>query len=77
MTAGSVATVTVEDGERTGKEITLEAIVPGFTTVTDAVPGLATAVAGTFALRALLERNVVFSDCPFHRTTAPDRKPVP
>jgi hypothetical protein len=51
--------------------------VPGFTTVTEAVPGLAMLAFGTVAVSRVEELNVVVSDVPFHFTVEPETKFVP
>jgi hypothetical protein len=59
------------------KVAALEAAVPGLTTVTLALPGLAVKLAGTVALNCAPPRNVVTNGAPFHCTTEPATKPEP
>jgi len=66
-----------EDGLRIGKNTTLEATLPGFTTVTQTVPAFATSEALIVAFRRWLEILSVSRGDPFHSTTAPERNPVP
>jgi len=62
----------------TGKKTTFEAtLVPGLTTVMDAVPAVMTSAAGTSAVNCELEVNVVVREVPFQFTVAPGTKPVP
>jgi hypothetical protein len=49
----------------------------GFTTVTDAVPAVATFAAGTIAVSCVDETNVVVRDDPFHLTVEVETKLVP
>ena len=49
----------------------------GFTTVTDAVPAVATREAGTAAVSCVEETNVVVREAPFQRTVEVERKFVP
>jgi hypothetical protein len=49
----------------------------GFTTVTDAVPPVATSAAGTIAVSCVDETNVVVSPDPFQLTTELETKLVP
>src|ERR1700691_4187306 len=62
-----------------GKKSTLDEPPPGpgVVTVTDAVPGVAMAAAGTAAVSCELLTNVVWSDTPFQLTTEVEAKPVP
>jgi len=50
---------------------------PGFTTVTEAVPGEATSAAVTVAVSCVEETNVVVSAVPFHFTVEVETKFVP
>jgi hypothetical protein len=62
----------------TGKDRGFDAVVtPGLTTVTEAVPALATSEVGTAAVKREAETKVVGSGVPFHFTAAPETKPVP
>jgi hypothetical protein len=49
----------------------------GFTTVTDAVPAVATLAAGTVAVSCVEETNVVLRSVPFQSTLETETKPVP
>ena len=55
----------------------LEAVPPGFTTVTLALPCEAIRVAATDAVSSVVLTKVVGRAEPFHRTAAPDTKPEP
>lgn len=55
----------------------LEAAVPGFTTVTLAVPDVNIRLAGTDAVTCVPLTKLVTSAEPFHCTIAPDKKPDP
>src|SRR5580692_10382076 len=74
---GPTRICTVDEGLRTGKKTTLEAMLPGFTTVTNPVLGFATYCAGTSASSVLPEMNFVLRVSPLATTTAPGTKPVP
>jgi hypothetical protein len=50
---------------------------PGFTTVMDAVPAVATSEAGTVAVSCVDETDVVVRAEPFHCTVAPETKLLP
>ena len=60
------------------KKTTLEAaLVPGLTTVTDAVPAVMMFAEGTVAVNCELEAKLVVSGAPFQLTVAPETKPMP
>lgn len=54
-----------------------EAAPPGFATETLAVPAACSSAAGTVAVSCVVLTNVVASGEPFHKTDAPDAKPLP
>jgi hypothetical protein len=60
-----------------GKNATLEATPPGFTTRTHAVPAFATSDALIVVLSRLWEMNSVTLWDPFHSITARGENPVP
>src|SRR5215467_9742005 len=73
------AKLTVASAAVTWKYTTLEGPPPGpgFTTVTPAVPAVATFAAGTMATRCSPSMNVVASGAALKLTVEPGRKPVP
>lgn len=54
-----------------------DGVPPGLTTDTWAVPAAAMSEAGIAALTCVLLKKLVERAAPFHRTVAPDAKPVP
>src|SRR5689334_15759065 len=54
-----------------------EAVLPGFTTITLAVPTLAIRLAGTVAVSCVALTKLVVSGEPFHCAAAPETKPEP
>src|SRR5271168_2012970 len=73
------AKVTLVSGAATWNQTTLDEPPPGpgFTTVTAAVPALATSVGGTVAVRCSRSTNVVARGAPLKLMVAPETNPVP